>query len=123
MCIYIRITIWSEVTETYTLTEQPAHSSGVNNIYINKIGNLVVINLLEYLNSLTANTWVNVGKLPNDIIPTTKNFYATGIVSNAYDGSFVGILKAEINNGYIRIKAQTGLSSICSIQISTTYTL
>lgn len=108
---------------SYTLTETPAHSGGTNLIYISKIENIVVMNFNIWTNSITANAWTNIGKLPNDIIPSNSNFYGVGILNNGATGNFVGFCKLEIYEGYIRIKASAGNSGLTGVQANITYVL
>lgn len=114
-----------KITPTsYTLTDTPSQSFGTNKIFIDKIGNLVVMNVLIFLNSITANNWVNVGKLPDDIlISTERSIYVTGNLSDANTGALLGIIKVDINNGYIRVKSLNTSSSACSIQFNATYVI
>lgn len=115
---------WTEVEEEYTLNNQPAHSVGTNNIYIDKIGNLVVINLSMFLNSISANTWTTLGNVPDELKPLNTTGFSVCIVSDSYTGNFVTYGKVEVqSNGTIRIKTQSSSSTSCGVTTNITYTI
>lgn len=117
-------TINSKITPVlYSLTDTPTHSGGTNKIYIHKIGNIVVLNLLIWANSITQNSWTNIGTLPNDILPSTENLIATGSVIYSSNGNMAGSCLVEIDNGKIAIKSNYGASTLTGIRINAVYVL
>lgn len=112
---------WSEISESYTLTNTPAHSAGTNVININKIGNLVVMNFNIWINSLTANTWTNIGTFDDEIVPTA--LYGIGVLVSGDTGNKVGDCLIGLNNGILRIKPSVSQSSLTGIQANITYVI
>lgn len=113
---------WTEVDEEYTLNNQPAHSTGTNIIQIDKIGNLIVMNLVIFLNNLSANTWTTLGTVSDELKPLNTTGFSVCVVSDSYTGNFVTYGKIEVqSNGTIRIKTQSSSSTTCSVTTNITY--
>ena len=109
------------IPTSYSITNTPEHSAGTNSVYINKIGNLVVINCDSlWFNSITANTWLKIGDIPSAVYPPNE-VAQTAVISLGSNGNIVSYARVIITTtGEVRIKTGTAQSSLsgCSFSIS-----
>ena len=107
---------------SYTLTNTPSHSGGTNAQYIYKIGNMVIMNFNLWSNSITANTWVDLGTLPSAIV-TSGNACGCGLLISGDNGNIVGQFTVDINNGKLRAKPNVSQSSLTSYKANLVYVI
>ena len=106
-------------TKTYKLTNMPSHSlpgaSGglaENNYSLWKIGDMVHLNISTiWLNSITKDTWVNIGNVPTELRPSISNS-SICICVNAMTGAPANYGKIDIlPEGVVRAKVNGTISS------------
>lgn len=110
----------------YTLTNTPSHSAGTNSYSLTKNGNIVVLNVATlWLNSITANTWVSLGNVPDELKPSiSKGSMAT--ITDGGNGSVVGFGKIDLtSDGLLQFKSSSASSSagLCGITFEMTWIL
>ena len=99
----------------YELTNLPAHSVGTNNYMFKKTGNVVVLAVDNiWINSVSANTWINIGNVPEELKPEKSN-QAMVVVSDSANGNVVAygkvnvgsdrIVKCKVNNSNSNVSA------------------
>lgn len=108
----------------YTITNTPAHQVGTNEIKVLRSGNIVTINFDKlWLEPIQGNTWVTIGNVPNDIIPT----YTCSSTCNAVrgdNGALVAYGKAELikDTGVIQVRLNTDTPNYtCAVAFNITY--
>lgn len=88
---------------TYEVTDIPTHTgTGTNIIHLEKAGKIVniVCNVI-LLDSISANTWTLLGKIPSALIPSFELATAC-VIQNAQAGSIVGV-------GRVLVASDTGI--------------
>ena len=93
-----------EVTD-YELSDLPAHSGGANAYMLKRTGNIVVLAVDNiWINSVAANTWTNIGKIPDELKPA-KNNQAMVVVSDSLNGNPISYGKINVgSDGIVKCK-------------------
>ena len=70
-----------------------------------------------WLNSITADSWTNIGTIPSDVRPA-KDTYGTGVMVKS-NGALLGYCRVEVEtNGSINIKCSGGNTALSGVSIS-----
>lgn len=105
-------------TQSYSLTNLPAHSGGTDRYKIYRVGNLVTININSiWLNSVAKDSWTALGTLPAGLYPSAADDEQCGSATVLNDsGNVIGSCALIVNTaGNLQFKsgvARTGLSAI-----------
>lgn len=107
-----------EVTN-YELTNLPAHSGGTNTYMLKKTGNVVALAVDNiWVNSVSANTWIEIGKIPEEIRPE-KNNQAMVVVSDSMYGNPVTYGKINIgSDGIVKCKVTGSNNNLSSFSFN-----
>lgn len=99
------------------LTDIITSSNMAGNIQsIIKNGKIVVLDMVQiWMNSLTANTWTTVGKVPESVKPS-REFATTCFFSRGLDGNKAGYGKLSVTaTGEIKFKADTSYDALVAV--------
>lgn len=113
-------------SEAISLTDMPAHSAGVTRYKISRVGNSVVINLNAiWLNSITKDTWVDLGSLPSGLYPSSANDEPCGSAMLLNDsGNVIGMGTLLVGTaGNLTFKSDTTRSALSAIRGSMSYVI
>lgn len=105
-------------TQSYSLTNLPAHSGGADRYKVYRMGNFVVINLNSiWLNSVAKDSWTTLGALPSGLYPSAVDDEQCGSATVLNDsGNVIGSCALIVNTaGNLQFKsgvARSGLSAI-----------
>lgn len=113
--VYDGVTPDTSVT-SYSLTNLPAHSGGTNGYALRKQLSVVCLDIdVIWMNSISANSWTNIGTLPSGIYPTSS-IVCPVVMTNGSNGNLFAYGKMNVQtNGNIRINVTTALSGLCAV--------
>ena len=117
--------IEEEITPvSYDISNTPEHSAGTNIYQLTKTGKIVSLNVNAiWLNSITENTWLSFGTIPEGIIPT-KTQNATAILTEGGNGNIIGYAKVESSpDRSLKFKPNIAYTKLCSSSFSMVWTL
>lgn len=94
------------IPQSYNLTNLPTQSGGTNVYQLNKINNLVVLNIdVIWFNSITLNTWLDLGQIPAELYPS-KEITSNCAIVNGGNGNVIGNGRIIVTTaGLIRVKS------------------
>lgn len=110
--------------ENYEITDMPIHSSGTNVYQLNKLNKLVIINVdTIWFNSITANSWLNIGQLPSELYPL-QEITTNCVITDGTNGNVVGYARIIITTaGLIRIKSSSTTNVLTSCGFSASWVI
>ena len=115
--VYDGVTPDTTVT-SYSITGTPAHSAGTNSYDLKKQLNHVTLNCsVIWLNSITADTWTNLGTIPVAIRPS-KALYCAGVAVKS-NGSLLGYCRVEVDtDGTVNMKCSGANNALSGVSFT-----
>ena len=103
---------------SYTITSTPAHSAGTNSYELKKQLNNVNLNVsVIWLNSVTADSWTNLGTLPAAVRPS-RDIYCAGVAVKS-NGNLLGYCRVEIETtGALNFKCSGSNNALSGVSFT-----
>ena len=108
----------STTVGSYSITNQAAHSGGTNKYALKKQLNHITLSAdVLWVNSVTADTWTQLGTLPSEVRPSQAS-YCAGVAVNS-NGGLLGYCRIEVEtNGKVSFKCSAGNSGLSGVSFN-----
>lgn len=108
----------TDVTD-YEISNLPEHSGGANSYMLKKTGNIVVLAVDNiWVNSITANTWIDIGTVPEELRPE-KTIQGLVVGSRGDSGNVGAYGKIGITaDGVVRCKMNSDINLLSAFSFN-----